>query len=765
MTALAPSASPDAQGTEKLTDWKKEPDLRTLKLDYEMGRQSHGAQMAKIKRWQELLLVTGHAKPTKVKGRSNVQPKLIRRQAEWRYSALSEPFLGSNKLFKIAPVTFEDVKAAEQNELLLNWQFRTKLNRVKFIDDLIRATVDEGTSIVRVGWERTTTKMKVKVPTFDHFNFDAEEQVQAFQEALAARDENPRGFDETATEEMKAAVRYYDESGEGTYAVISGEQEIEVEKILVNRPTAEVLNPQNVILDPTCGGDIDKALFAIISFETNRAELLKEGKKYKNLDKVNWEGSTPATEPDHETNSPDAYQFRDSLRKKVIAYEYWGKYDVNNDGKLVPFVATWIGTTMIRMQLNPFPDGKIPLVLATYLPVKRELYGEPDAELLEDNQRVIGALTRGMVDSFGRSANGQIGFAKGMLDPLNRRRFDNGQDYEFNPNVPVNQGLIQHQFPEMPASVMNFLSQQSNDAEALTGVTAFAGGVSGEAYGDVAAGIRGVLDASSKREMAILRRIAKAVTEIGNKFISMSAIFLSEEEVVRVTNDVFVTVKREDLEGNFDLETDISTAEVDDAQAKDLGFMLQTMGPNMEPKIAMLILAKIAKLKRMPDLAKMLEKWEPTPDPAQEELKKLAIEKEKKEIEKLQSEIDLNAAKAQQARATAEQTDLDYVEQETGTAHAREMDKQRAQSQGNQNLQVTKALTTPRKEGEKKPDVEAAIGFNSVSDNISERGTETPLARTTAQRDVLAEQDPAYSLSSQFYDPSRDPAANLALNL
>ncbi|MFR7882255.1 MAG: hypothetical protein ACLU5J_12890 [Christensenellales bacterium] len=37
---------------------------------------------------------------------------------------------------------------------------------------------------------------------------------------------------------------------------------------------------------------------------------------------------------------------------------------------LVPFVATWVGDTLIRMELNPFPDEKLPFVLVQYLPVK-----------------------------------------------------------------------------------------------------------------------------------------------------------------------------------------------------------------------------------------------------------------------------------------------------------------------------------------------------------------------------------------------------------
>jgi len=48
------------------------------------------------------------------------------------------------------------------------------------------------------------------------------------------------------------------------------------------------------------------------------------------------------------------------------------------------------------------------------------------------------------------------------------------------------------------------------------------------------------------------------------------------------------------------------------------------------------------------------------------------------------------------------------------------MEKQKAQAEGNQNLQITKALTTAKKEGEQAPDLAAAIGFNQLSDKLND---------------------------------------------
>ena len=56
------------------------------------------------------------------------------------------------------------------------------------------------------------------------------------------------------------------------------------------------------------------------------------------------------------------------------------------------------------------------------------------------------------------------------------------------------------------------------------------------------------------------------------------------------------------------------------------------------------------------------------------------------------------------------------VEQETGTKHARDLEMSQAQARGNQDLEVTKALTKPGKEGERAPNIEAAVGYNELSD-------------------------------------------------
>lgn len=667
------------------TGWANEPTVKDLKQDYTDASSDHQSHVSDVDTWLDNLNIEGAAKVDSPKGRSSVVPMLIRKQAEWRYASLSEPFLSTEDIYNIAPVTYEDKEAAIQNSLVLNNQFNTKIQKVRFIDDYIRTAVDEGTVVVRVGWDFEEEEQEVVVPDFEIRPITDPAMVQQLQQVIQMLQQG--GPPEGVPPQLLEAAQLSMQAQVPIMRVQVGEH-TETQMVTVkNQPTIEVCNYNNVIIDPTCMGDIEKAEFVIYSFETNLSALEKDG-KYTNLEFINVDTNSILGEPDHTSDDESSFNFSDEPRKKFVAYEYWGFWDIDGTGIVQPIVATWVGDVMIRLERNPFPDQELPFVTVQYLPVRRSIYGEPDGALLEDNQKIIGAVTRGMIDIMGRSANGQTGTRKDALDVTNKRKFDRGQDYEFNSQVDPKQAFHMHTFPEIPRSAEFMLNQQNAEAESLTGVKAFSQGISGQALGNTATGIRSALDATSKRELGILRRLAEGIKEIGKKIISMNGVFLSEEEVVRITNDEFVTIRRDDLSGDFDLKLSISTAEADNEKAQELSFMLQTMGNNMDPAMSQMILTDIARLRKMPALAHEIENYRPQPDPLQVRKQELEIEYLEAQIAKERSmaiENQANArldhaksvteqAKVRNLNSDSDQKDLDFVEQESGVS--REHDRQ-----------------------------------------------------------------------------------------
>ena len=683
----------------KLTEWEKEPTVRDLKLDYENARTAHQTQVGKIDGWLENLRVEGKAKPKTAKGNSQIQPKLIRKQAEWRYAALSEPFLSSPDIFDVSPVSWEDKEAAIQNQMLLNNQFNTKLNKVKFIDEYIRTGVDEGSVIVRCGWEFEEEEIEVEVPVLE---FRPNPYLGEYYQKLSAMMQNsPDEYEGTILDHVKQGHQFSLERGIPYEAVIVG-SELQTEmRTIKNHPTAEVCSYKNVTIDPSCEGDLSKAQFIVFSFPSSKSDLEKDG-KYSNLEYINTEANSILGAPDHESDTDQTFNFDDEARKQFIVHEYWGYRDIDGSGLVKPIVAAWVGDTMIRLEDNPFPDQQHPFVIVPYLPVRGSVYGEPDGSLLEDNQKVIGAVTRGMIDIMAKSANGQTGIRKDMLDPVNRRRFERGQDYEFNQNVDPRQGIHMHTYAEIPQSAQFMLQMQNSEAEEMSGSRAF-GATNTHGLGDTATVARGVLDAASKRELGILRRLADGIVQIGRKFIAMNSVFLEEEEVVRVTNSQFVPIRRDDLAGNFDLKLTISTAEEDNKKAEELSFMLQTMGNNMDFAMQQLLLSDIARLRKMPDLAKKIEEFEPQPDPIEQQRQQLEVQllqaqvaNEQAQIREREANALLDIAKASNLDSDTDLKNLDFVEQESGVKQERDLQKQGEQARANMALEAFKQQLSPQ---------------------------------------------------------------------
>ena len=664
---------PSENDIREMVDWKNIPTLKDLKDNLTEATPNHNNHVSTVNEYISTL--RGELRAKIMEGRSKVQPKLVRKQGEWRYSALEEPFLSTNDMFKVSPVTHADVESARQNELILNKQFRVDIPKVKLINRLVRTAVNTGTVIIKLGWETEKDTVIEEVPVFTK---SLEETYEVLAQMVQAGQ---------ISEEESIQIL---ESGQ---PIQIGVESVEIEKEVINRPVVQIRDSRNVIIDPSCEGDIDNAQFIIDKFTTDLSSLKKDG-RYYNLDKIEEKNYATVDDTyyhDNDYKSDPSFRFTDKPRKKLVAYEYWGYWDIDDSGIVKPIVATWVGDTIIRLEENPFPDKKLPFVVIQYLPPDNEtIYGDSDASLLKDNQDIIGAVSRATIDLIGRSANAQRGVRKDLLDPINRDKFNKGLDYEFNPVSNPKDAIVTSKLPEIPRSALEVIQLQNNEAEALTGVKAFTGGISGDALGSSVGGVRSALDATAKRELGILRRLSEGIKQVGRKIISMNAVWLADEEIIRITDSEFVNIKRSALAGNFDLSLEVSTAEMDNQKAGELSFMLQTTGNTLPFDITKIILCKIADLRKLPDLSKMIQDYTPQPDPFVQEKNRLEIELLKAQINnenaKAQEnivDVQLKAAKTQAELAKArlsgskaDEVDLNYLEQSSGLKQERALESQ-----------------------------------------------------------------------------------------
>ena len=173
--------------------------------------------------------------------------------------------------------------------------------------------------------------------------------------------------------------------------------------------------------------------------------------------------------------------------------------------------------------------------------------------------------------------------------------------------------------------------------------------------------------------------------------MSYNAEFLEAEEVVRITSEEFIPIRRDDLAGNIDIDISISTAEDNNAKSQELSFLLQTLGNTMPFEMTQMIIAEIARLSRMPELEKKIKEFTQEPDPAAQQMQQAEMERLMLENAKLQSEIERNkaragedeidrvlkmqkaeveAAKARKLGSEADSIDLDFLMKDQGVSEA-----------------------------------------------------------------------------------------------
>lgn len=660
--------------------WKNAPSVSDLKADQLAAENGQNEFRIKLTQYEETRNGGAEITVTGV-GKSTSRPLVVRKANEWKYPALEDPILSSANLFNISPRNGTDEAAARQNGQVLNYQWNNKVNKVKLVTDIVRTVVDEGTVIVKTGWETETEMREVEeeVPVYA----SPEESLAMMQQMVQAGQMSP--------EQAQAML----ETGEPMIKEMTTEL-VDKEVITKNQPSYEVCMNANVIIDPTCDGVVADALFTIHEYDTSFAELRsneftidedgEESGVYHNLDFIIPDEGDPDYDA-YKSVESNNFEFADKPRKRMRAYEYWGYWDIHDDGNLVSIVGTWIGNTMIRLEENPFPHGRIPFSVATYMPVKKSVWGEPDAALLKENQEAIGKMTRAIHDITARQAVGQEFIDENFFpSPSQKNSYEKGNTVYYRTQMDPNKSIYRKDVQQIGSAPFDVINWQSQDANELTGNKPF-GGPGGAKMGG-SQNDRDSMDATAKRELSILRRLSEMLfVDMGRMTVSMNQVFLYEEEVIRITDREFVAIRREDLQGDFDLKIKVSTPERDADQATKIYKLMQTNSASMDPDLAKEHYIQLAELWQLDTLAEKIKNHQPKPNPKQEELMDLQLEEQKlknalaqKQLEDYDSKIyermsrteenaqgdaALKQAKAEQAMATAEKikSETDILDQ------------------------------------------------------------------------------------------------------
>ena len=682
--------------------------LKNLKADFEASKRLKSRNDSKINTWRREY--NGELYGNEKKNRSKFVYRLIKKQSEWQHAGLVDPFVSTPDIIRAKPVTWEDKEVSPKIEILLNTQFCRQFDRFNFMNKAIKVLDQEGTVVIRTGWEYKEKVIKEQIfeeqPNPDFIMLQEQamsiqanlEQIAPMVEqsknSLAMLEQQGLSIDQAVasgvidpqvvagTQEMMAEAANLEQQLQALQEQLQSiPQTIEVPRIIerlkpvCNRPTAMVCRNEDIFIDPTCQDNMDNCQFVIYRYETDMTTLKRAG-VYKNLDKVSHtlRDSEYVSKTRDDEGYDSSFEFSDIARKKVVVHEYWGNYDIDGDGEAEAIVCTWVNDVIIQLRDNPFPDKQPPFIVVPFNSIPFSLYGESNAELLSDTQKIQTAIIRGLIDNMAMSNNGQKGVRNGALDEYNRVKFLNGENFEFNgtPN-----DFYDGHFNEFPSSTFNMLQMLNAEAESITGVKNFYQGMHSNSLGSTATATTAIMDSAAARRLNIVRNIAEnMVKPILRKWLAYDAEFLDEETQYRITNEEFIWLKRDDLGARIDIDLAISTSEDNKATASELSFLLQTIGPSEDPNLRKMIIADICDLYKKPELAKSIREYVPQPDPLAQRLQELQIQMLEAQIENERAkggraEIDsrlkeaktkTELAKAANIESNTDSTDLDYLQ-------------------------------------------------------------------------------------------------------
>jgi len=631
---------------KKILELLKQDFQEAKKLRYELD--DYIDRMIKIYKGENL---------PKNKNGSNFISKEVRKQVEWYKSQVKNPFVSNDEIVSLVPTlsakNHDHVKFAKQTEKLINYFFTKKFDRYNFITNLLHTQAVEGTVVIRTGWEYSGVEKEI------------EENIV--------------------------------ETNENGEPVIVGSVKIKTEVPVVNKPTATVCRNEDIFIDPTAFEN-NQIQFIIHRREIRLDELKKSG-IYKNIENIERHLSNEDTAKEilvesykMESNKSLMYNIEDNLRKKIYMYEYWGWFDIDDDGETEPIVCCWIGDTIVRLEENPYPDKTIPYIIAPFIKEPNSISGVALADILEEYQRIKTGITRGIFDNLAQSNHTQKGVQKGNLDPVNLNRFLNGQNFEFNisPNA-----FYQGQYNRIPPEVFKVLQDIDIEKQMQTGIMPMQGGQGFESIYGSNASKSGALNSLMLRELDMVLNVSENVIKpLIKKWIYYIYEFLEPTEIEQITGMKYIENDKNELVPNYldDFTIDISTEYTNQAKASELAFLMQTLGQSLPFEITKTFMSEIARLKKMPNLANKIDSFEPQPDPMQQQIAQIELQKKMLELEylkaqiqaemgKAQADVVLKQAKAKEAEAKATQTGLKTIKEKYGVDIKQKMQEMQFKNQ------------------------------------------------------------------------------------
>jgi len=605
--------------------------------------RDYSADMSNLQTAREQALKAYMSQPygNEIEGRSQVVMSDVFNTIESILPSLMRIFAGGVDTVKVGGQGPEDDEKAKLMGELLNYQSRKCFNSFTLLYDWFKDALLYKTGIVKYYWAKETKykSKEYKGLTQDELN------------ALSAREDFI--IDKQDPTEVQAAGIGPD--GIPTPAIIT--YNVKGRKITnISKPMAEVLPPEEFIFDVRA----KEIRVAFHKKKVHRQSLKKYGVK-----DVDVADAIAELSGENLLNE----RFRDLGGKNFLVdeedsdmvYIYEGYYDEYEDGEPVPVKIVLMGNRIIDIEENKY--GKPPFRDLSAIRLTHRVVGRSFYDLAGEVQKLKTALVRYILDNIYYQNNAQVivNPYKINMDDLFTQNVPGGKIRTLDKDTPIGDAYVPVPVAPLSPQAFNFLEYADGSIlENRTGVTRYNQGLDSESLNKTARGISQIMSASQQRIELIARIFAETgVKGLYEDMAQMNLDFFDAPTAIKI-NEKWQTVRPEDIDGQYDINIDVGIG----TGTKEM--IVQQLMTMLDLYLKGLVNTGVVTPDNITELVKSI--WEnmgfknadkyitskdgenqqqQQPDPMQQAMAGLALEKAKHEIMEIRTRGILNLANAE----------------------------------------------------------------------------------------------------------------------
>ncbi len=593
--------------------------FKNLRHDFKAAKDAKSEIDELISEWNDLYYGQTRDKHGEIMKdktrRSKFSMKEIAKQIEWQKPNIMEPFTSTRTPINVSAPKSDE--RARQIEKWANNEFTTEFDREEFMDQVTDVVLREGTVWVQSSWETKEENERIIIP-------------EMTMEELMNKTIDPDDIEQ---------------NGNGTYKVEYNEV-----SLVENNPDAKVMRNEHVFPDPAARVEEDMRFLCVRKLMTIpdlRAISIIPSEKIDKLESmITSEEREDTTLGIHRNDNATRYGYdsdyepNDTLRKHIKIIEYWGFYDLNEDGLPEPIIGYFAEdyNTDLVVEENPMPNKAIPLDRAVYSARPFSLWGNAVAFFLGDHQKAKNGMVRGIMDNMSLANNNQKFITRGALDYINFKKMNNGHRY-----IIVNKPdmIKDGQYNNIPTSVFTTMQMISEESKDLVGVNA--GGQALSTSNVAKDGQQAQLTMSQQRMAALVRNLSNMLRKVIGKWITMAEVFLTDEQIMELFHEQeLVDMNAFANAGGAKVSVRVATEVNRNMKLLQYNMLMQqskVLEGEIPPGALKDMVAEMYDLFDMHEKATELRLFEPKPSPEEVQAQKLQLANAELENQKIQMEI------------------------------------------------------------------------------------------------------------------------------